>query len=1074
MKRKLNFYFLLIALTMYGFSYTQAQQSTVTKKGYDLTGTVSDPTGEPIVGANVVVKGETIGTITDIQGNFRLQVNASTVLTVSYIGFVSQNISINGKTALKIKLTEDAKMLDDIVIVGFGTQKKVNLTGAVGMVTAKELQARPIQNAVQALQGKVPGLNISMAGNGGELNATNSINIRGTGTIGQGSSGNPLVLIDGMEGNMSALNPQDIESVSVLKDAAASSIYGSRAPFGVILVTTKKGKAGRTTVNYNNSLRWSNPVKVPQMQNSVEFTRYFNDASINGSGNPLFDNTQVGRVNDYFNGILAATDVMPAHPTNGKWNYDLPNANVNWMNEYYRQWAPSQEHAASISGGNANWKYYASVNSLDQEGLMRYGTDKFSRLSTTVSLTGQLNKYVSVDLNSRFIRTNYNRATAMDGGFYLNVLRRARPTRPINDPNGLGAGDINYINQLQNGGMRTEENDWLYQQARITITPIKNWNIRAEFNSRTNTGFNHEDTKLTYAYNVDGVTPYRSALSLTNDYVYELGFKSNFVNPNIYTDYELNIDKHNFKLMAGFQSELYKQQLFSAKRNDMITTAIAELDKTTSATTELSGNRSDWATAGFFGRINYDYAAKYLLELNLRYDGTSRFRDEQRWGFFPSVSVGWNVANEAFWESMSQTIGQLKLRASYGELGNQNTNSWYPTYQTIPTSTAAGTWLVNGVKPNTADAPNLISSSLTWERVQSWNAGVDLGAFKNRLTASFDYYNRYTLNMVGPAPTLPVILGTSVPSINNTDLKTFGFELSLGWRDVVNGFSYGVQATLADSRTRILSYPNETNSIDAYRMNVVTDDIWGYETVGMAKTDDEMTAHLATMTNGAQNAIGSNWKAGDIMYADLNGDGKISAGARTMADHGDLMVIGNKKPRFMYGLNLDFAWKGIDLSMFWQGVGKRDYMPDTNNMVFWGATGDQWWSTALAEHLDYFRNDETNPLGVNTDAYYPRPLIGGAYGDKNHKYQTRYVQDASYLRLKNLQIGYTLPANISKYIGSTNLRIFLSGENLLTFTKLSSTLDPESIGIGGNGSSSSVGTVYPLSTVYSCGLSINF
>ena len=1074
MKERISFYFLLIAFAMCGLSTIQAQQSTVASKRLELTGTVSDEKGEPIVGANVIVKGESKGTITDIQGNFSLQVNATNTLTVSYIGFITQTIAVNGKTNLKIKLTEDAKMLDDVVIVGFGTQKKVNLTGAVGMVSSKELQARPIQNAVQALQGKIPGLNISTTGNGGELNATSSINVRGTGTIGQGSSGNPLVLIDGMEGNMSALNPQDIESVSVLKDAAASSIYGSRAPFGVILVTTKKGKAGRTTVNYNNSLRWSNPVKVPQMQNSVEFTRYFNDAAINGSGNPLFDNTQVGRVNDYFNAVLDPTDVMPAHPTNGKWNYDLPNANVNWMNEYYRQWAPSQEHAASISGGNASWKYYASVNSLDQDGLMRYGTDNFSRLSTTVSLNGQLNKYVSVDLSTRFIRTNYSRATAMDGGFYLNVLRRARPTRPIHDPNGLLAGDINYINQLENGGLHTEESDWLYQQGRITITPIKNWNIRAEFNYRTNTGFNHEDTKLTYAYNTDGLTPYRAALSLTNDYVYELGFKSNFVNPNIYTDYELNIDKHNFKLMAGFQSELYKQRMFTAKRNDMITTAITELDKTTSATTELSGSRSDWATAGFFGRINYDYAAKYLLELNLRYDGTSRFRNEQRWGFFPSVSVGWNVANEAFWESLSKTVGQLKIRASYGELGNQNTNSWYPTYQTIPTSTAAGSWLVNGVKPNTADAPNLISSSLTWERVQSWNAGVDLGAFKNRLTASFDYYNRYTLNMVGPAPTLPAILGTAVPSINNTDLKTFGFELSLGWRDVVNGFSYGVQATLADSRTRILSYPNETYSIDAYRINVITDDIWGYKTVGLAKTDEEMTAHLATMPNGAQNAIGTNWKAGDIMYADLNGDGKISAGARTEADHGDLMVIGNKKPRFMYGLNLDFAWKGIDLSMFWQGVGKRDYMPDTNNMVFWGATGDQWWSTALSEHLDYFRNDETNPLGVNLDAYYPRPLIGGAYGDKNHKYQTLYVQDASYLRLKNLQIGYTLPANITKYIGSTSLRVFLSGENLLTFTKLSSTLDPESIGIGGNGSSSSVGTVYPLSTVYSCGLSINF
>lgn len=1044
------------------------QKSTTQPK--KIKGTVKAVNGDPIIGANVVVQGTTIGCITDIDGNFILEVPSDGKLTISYIGYLAQDVSVTDKTSYNVVLKEDTEMLDEVVVVGFGTQKKINLTGAVGTVTAEDLKERPVQNVVQALQGKIPGLNISASGNVGELNSSPDINIRGMGTIGN-SSGAPLVLIDGMEGNMRELNPQDIENISVLKDAAASSIYGSRAPFGVILITTKKGKEGTIKVNYNNNFRWSTPVMVPESMNSIEHVYWMNDMAINSSGSAIFDAPYVQRVEDYFYGKLDPNDVMEAK-SDGRWNIDRPNANVDWYKEYYRDWSPSQEHTASITGGTEKWKYYASLNYLTQEGLMRHGTDTYDRFASTVSLIGQINKYVQVDLKTRFVRTDYDRATSMDGGFYLNMLRRARPTRSVYDPNGHYASEINYVNALDNGGRHNEQNDMLSQQATLLVTPLKNWNIRAEFNYRVNTGFTHEHAYKIYSYYADGVTRYQcTATGTSNDYVSESAFKSNYFAPNIYTDYTFDIQKHNFKVMAGFQSESYRQRYFSAKRSDLISEDVTELDKTTSQKDySINGNRDRWATAGVFGRVNYVYDDKYLAELNLRYDGSSRFRKDNRWNLFTSFSLGWNLIRENFMEFMQDHVQSLKLRGSYGELGNQNTILLYPTYQIIPTGTSNGSWLIDGMKPNTASAPELISTTLTWERIRNWNVGLDWGLFNNRLTGSFDYYQRSTLDMVGPAPTLPATLGTAVPQTNNTDLRTMGYELSIGWRDQIKDFSYGIQFTLADSRTKILDYPNEKQSIQSpYIAGRYTGEIWGYTTIGIAKSQEEMDAHLATLPNGGQNAIGSSWGAGDIMFADINGDGKVSSGAQTLNDPGDMKVIGNNTPRYMYGINVNLAWKGFDLSMFWQGIGKRDYMPPSDNMVFWGAGGGEWWSASLKPHLDYFRTADS-PLGENLDSYYPRPR----FWLPNSQSQTGYLQNAAYIRLKNLQIGYTLPHVFTQKVGIESCRLFLSGENLLTFTNLSETMDPESVGLGGNGATSTEGSVYPLSRVFSVGLSVNF
>ncbi len=1055
MKRILTVFFLLLLATG-----IQAQNKSV-------SGSVKDSEGHPLPGVTVVVKGTTTGTITDVDGVFALQVTPhAKILVFSFVGMKTQEIAIGNDNVFNISLEFSAIGLEEVVAVGFGTQKKINVTGAVATASAEDLEERPVANAVQALQGVIPGLNISNSGNGGELNATKSINIRGTGTIGAGSSGSPLVLIDGMEGDINTINPQDIENISVLKDAASSSIYGSRAPFGVILVTTKKGKAGKSRINYNNNFRFNTPVLLPDMQTSWEFVNYFDDASFNTSNSHLFTEEYKQLVYKTYIGELNPTDVAsPA--SSGKWNYDYPYGNVDWLKEYYKKWSPSQEHNFSISGGREGLTYYVSSNYMAQEGFMRYGTENYDRYSLTGKLSAKLSEKMKIDYSNRFIRADYARPTAMSSDFYNHILRRARPVRPIKDPNGYYMSDINYAQTMEEGGRQKEQNDRLTQQVRATLTPFKDWNIIGEMNVTTRNNWTHWDQQIVYShYADDPEKTYKALTSPNNEQVYEYSYKSTFLNPNVYTNYSKTIKEHTISGMLGFQAEQLKYRKMSAQRTDMTVNDLPVLDLTTNnENMSIMGQYQEWSTAGFFGRLNYDYKGKYLAEFNLRYDGTSRYRREQRWVWTPSASLGWNIAREDFWQSLVPDVGALKLRASYGQLANQNTTNWYPTYQTISTGTANGSWLVNGEKPNTASVPGLISQNLTWETIKTMNIGLDFGAFNNRLTGAFDYFQRKTENMVGPGIELPVTLGTSVPKTNNTDLKTFGWELEVQWRNKVRDFSYGVRLNISDSQTRILTYGNPTRSLSKYREGELIGDIYGYTTIGIAKTDEEMNDHLASLPEGGQSALGSNWVAGDIMYADINGDGKIDNGSNTMDDMGDLKKLGNKTPRFRTGITLDAAWKGFDMRMFWQGVLKRDFDPGESSMVFWGVVNNQWWSTAFTDHLDYFRDDADHPLGQNIDSYYPRPL----FNRKNQKAQTRYLQDASYMRLKNLQIGYTLPQMWVRKIALENVRLYVSGENLLTFTGLSKTMDPETAGIGKQG-----GTVYPLSRTYSFGLSINF
>lgn len=1029
----------------------------MTQQDGTCTGVIKDTTGETVIGASVVIKGTTNGTITDFDGKFSLSgANKGDVIQISFVGYVTQEVVWDGKP-LNVILKDDTQTLEEVVVVGFGTQKKVNLTGAVSTVGAKELASRPVNSVTDALQGTVAGMNFSTSSSGGTLNASKDINIRGIGSIGKGSSTSPLVLIDGMEGDLNSLNPQDIENISVLKDASASSIYGSRASGGVILVTTKGGKAGKTVVNYNNSFRFNSPLNMPEMMDSYSWATYMNYASEYGGSGTWFSPEKLQ--------AIKAAQSDPSMKTmfansNNRWeiwdnNALLPIANTDWLKEHFGN-SFSHEHTLSINGGSDKMRYYFSANYLNQDGILRHGDDNQQRYAVTAKIDSDITSWLKMTYSARFTRTDYQAPTVMVNGtdeFYHNMCRYW-PIIPTVDPNGHYVAE-SYIERMQNGGMYKSQKDILAQQLAFRLTPLKGLVINAELNYRINNDNDHTDWQTTYGYNVDN-QPFVDFNA--NSSVKEYNLKSNYFNPNIFAEYSHSLADHNFKVMAGFQSEWFRNRDIEAQQNGIIA-GLPTLN-TTGENPTAKGGYNTWTTAGFFGRLNYDYKGRYLLEANIRYDGSSRFLRENRWNWFPSFSAGWNIAQEKFWENLSHVVNTLKLRASWGELGNQNTDNWYPFYPTMAFKTNYGNWLVNGKKPNIAEQAPLVSALLTWERSRTWEIGLDWGAFNNRLTGSFGYFQRKTYDMVGPAMELPDVLGAKEPNTNNLDMTSRGWDLQISWRDMIRDFSYGVSLTLSDNQVTIDKYPNPSKDLrQTYYDGAKLGEIWGYTTVGIAGSQEEMDKHLA---NNDQSFLGSNWTAGDVMYKDLNGDGKVDNGEYTADNHGDLTIIGNSTPRYNFGLNLDAAWKGFDLKLFFQGTLKRDYM--AGSATFWGATNQgKWQSLGFKAHSDYWTPE-------NKGAYYPRPSFEQT--DRNTKNQTRYLQNAAYARLKNVTLGYTLPKSLTEKFYVENLRFFVSAENLFTITNFTDIADPELIGAGyGDGN---LGKTYPLSKTVSFGLSVTF
>lgn len=1041
------------------------------QKGYaqtSVSGTVCDAAGAPIPGVAVIVSsGEgRIGTSTDARGVYRIDPGQGKTLTFSSIGYVSKSVDILGRSVIDVTLEDDLKLLDESVVVGFATQRKVNVTGAVATLKSDKLENVPVNNPVLALQGQIPGLSIKQTS--GQMSKQATITLRGQGTIGQGSSGSVLVLIDGMEGDLYTLNAQDIENISVLKDAAASSIYGSRAPFGVILVTTKNGRQGKTQINYNNSFRFNTPVNLPHSADSYSWALYFNDCANNDGNADDIGAARLQRIKDYQDGVISYNTI----PVGNQWGtaYTEGNDNIDYYDVFYKDVSMSQEHNVSISGGDARTNWYISGNYLKDDGLFRFENqdlDGSDRLSVFGKLETRAYDWLKIGFSSRFIRDGYHEPTALSDDTLWYFGQYLWPVAPLYDPNGNLFNDLAL--RFSRGGQRTISNTTSATQFNFEITPLKGWRIVGDLNYRYRSYFNKVVDKEVWQTCIDGVSK-GSSWDYHTGVASDVG-RNQYINTNLYTDYETHIGDHYFKAMGGVQAESYDILTTFAKREGLIVPEMPWIDATSGmydgeeVSPVVGGGASEWRTLGFFGRLNYNYKEKYLVEANLRYDGSSRFAAGRRWGLFPSLSLGWNMAKEPFFADAVSDIQTLKLRLSYGSLGNQNTTSWYPTYSIMNFASSSGAWLIDGKKQNIAWPASLISSSLTWETVKTWNAGLDVAAFDGRLSAALDLYVRKTEDMVGPADELPVILGTSVPYTNNTDMKTRGFDFEISWNDRAFGeLDYGVRFVLSDAVTEITKYSNPSKTLGTYYNGMKLGDFWGYETVGIARTDEEMLDHLISLPNGGQNAIGANWQAGDIMYKDLNGDGKIDAGSWTTEDHGDQRVIGNMTPRFNYGLDLNFAWRGIDLRVFLQGVGKRDFFQ--HGKYFFGSCGwSKWGTMVLKQHLDYFRDDPESPLGLNTDSYYPRPYFDT---EKNVQWQTGYVQDASYLRLKNLQVGYTIPGSFTRKFGVEKLRLYFSGENLATFTRMTDLFDPETVG------ENETGNVYPLSKTWSCGLSVTF
>lgn len=1020
-------------------------------------GVVTDTTGETVIGASVVVKGTTNGTITGLDGDFSLSgVTKGSILVVSFVGYQNTEVKWNGQP-LTIVLKEDTKVLDEVVVVGYGTQKKANLSGAVAAVDGKVLQDRPITNIGQGLQGVVPNLNITM-NNGGAPGATSSFNIRGNTSL---NGGSPLVLVDNVQMDANLVNPDDIESISVLKDAASASIYGARAAYGVILITTKKGKkSDKPTVSLSATGYWQSPALTFHNVNSMQYLTMMDEAYQNDGGSGHYFKSQVYQyAEDYFNGKYDSPVFFDTAYDTYKYGYC---GNTDWWDELYKT-SFSQIYTANISGGNDRTTYYASVSMNDQGGILKAGDDKYNKYNANVNISSNITKWLNVSAKIAHTYTDElhptGGTTAMNSTAYSGLSSYSgmmkgdlSPLMPVKHPDGHYAGQGSYTNPVaimeQGGNAQYKQND-LWMTGAVKITPIKGLVINADYTWNFYGKSSNQHVQNFYDYTaVPGTENYYpwtnpSSVTVTNNDDYYNAF-------NAFAEYTFFLkEKHNFKVMVGYNQENKHKKYHYAGRKNLIDSSNPSLNLAY-GDMAMNGSETHWSVNGFFARINYDYKGKYLLELNGRYDGSSKFPHGDRYAFFPSASVAWRVSEEKFWEPIRGWFDNFKLRASYGSLGNQALDESrygnFPYLATYGINTKYGA-LLNGTRPVAVSVPGLVSASFTWETVNQIDFGFDASFFGGRLNTSFDWYRRNTKDMLTAGQALPAVLGTSVPQENAADMKTVGWEVSLEWNDrLSNGFGYHIKGVLSDYQASITKFSNPTKLLGTHYVGEKLNEIWGYVSNGLFQSDEDAKAADQSYLSGGS------WGAGDVKYEDLNNDGKIDIGKNTLDDSGDRKIIGNSTPRYSYGITAGFDYKGFDFEMFWQGIGKRDYW--LGGSQFWGFTDE--WCTPLTSSLDYWTED-------NRDAYFPRLHHYGVNGG-NHQVSTRYLQNAAYLRLKNVVLGYTIPRSITEKVKISRLRVFVQGENLLTFTPLIDSYDPETLN----------NMTYPINKKISVGLNLTF
>lgn len=1044
MKKAISFFMLCLFGLMVSLE-ANGQQKTI-------TGTVIDDQGFELPGITIIIKGTTKGTITDMDGNYILpDVSPEETLVFSFIGMATQEVLVGNQTTINISMASESFGLDEVVAVGYGTQKRVNLTGAVGIADGEVLESRPIATIGQGLQGVLPGLNITLPS--GDPTADVDFNIRGYESI---NGGSPLILVDNVPMDLNQLNPNDIESISVLKDAASAAIYGARAAFGVILVTTKKGTKGKTRVTLSTEQTITSPIYLIDPVTDP-YTYMSNQNKIDMLN---------GGVGTYNADRLADALAYSKNPTDeNAWSVRDNKLFYNGFNDYQDKvvtnQANQQKYDLSVSGASEDASYYTSFGYLSKDGYLANDdkNQKFERFNALLRVDYKINDWFSLD--SKIVYTNTSNDTPHTYAFdaSINSINRMSPIEPLLFPDldyyntpgdredyepfiGKAFGNRNTLPYIENGSRDTwtKHDAWFTQG--LTVTPFEGFVLKGDFSY--NAKFQSVENVASKIDVIAGDT-FSQGIDLTNlSLGNSFSGNDNIVNRTQYEQYfaynvygEYTYDKlhnHFFKGMVGFNQEELQTRRLYGQAYSLITPGIIDIGATT-GDQKVEGGRAHYALRGAFFRLNYDFKGKYLFEVNGRYDGTSRFPKDDRFGFFPSFSAGWRISEESFMDFTSNWMSNLKFRASYGELGNQiytedNEQNYYPYVPSLGSSTADYT-LGMGQLP-IVSAAGLVSPTLTWESVNTRNIGLDASFLNGKLDLTADMYVRETKDMLLRV-SLPDILGADEPLENGADLETKGWELAVNWRDRIGPeWKYSVAFNLSDNQTEITKFAGENPSINGFYEGKKIGEIWGFQSVGLFESD------AAAAAAPSQTAInGGAWKAGDMQYANLNDDDVIDRGTQSINsetgefDAGDLKVIGNNTARYNFGFTPRVEYKAISLSMFFQGTLKRDYYPSIEpHAAFWPYNGD-------LVTTDFINNSwsEEKP-----NTYFARPR---SVDTRNIQRQTRYLQNAAYVRLKNVTVNYNLPENFIAKVGLSNASVYVSGQNLWEATGMRSTLDPE-------------------------------
>lgn len=1023
--------------------------------------TVVDPQGQPVVGAVVVRKGTTDGKTTDADGVATLSVPSGAELEIRFAGLKPQVVNVRDLKEIAVQMETDAQVADEVVVVGYGTQKKINVSGSVAVAPTEMLKSRSTTNVLSSLQGTVANLNISTSS--GAIDEVPDINLRGMTTISGGSTA-PLIVIDGVPATtteFARLNSQDIESISVLKDPSTAAIYGSRAAFGAIVVTTKRG-SGRLKVDYSSGYSFRSLGRLPEVVTDPEQVMTYASIFAKGWYSQLYSDEEILYAQNHKKDPVK----YPAQYVDDN-GYFKNLGETDWFHEIYDNLGFQTTQNLTLSGSAKDAKgktvsYLLSGQYVNVNGMLRKGNDKFNQYNFRTKVDYEATKWLKIGNNTSFSDFTYDEPTNVanhgDGSFFHNVNRTRSLETVYNLDGSYTLQGAKMVGRLENGGRTTDRTQRFNTIFTAQATIFKDiWTINADAAfQKYNYRQSQWDAPVYYRNRQDGGDILSGYPSKT--YAYNYDTYSQNTTYNIYTNYNQTFnEKHNLSATVGFNQESYETDNLWLQRDDLISSSLPTLDLATGEKT-VGQSISEWATRGAFARIGYIYDNKYIFEVNGRYDGTSRFRHDDRFVFNPSGSLAWLISEEKFFEKAKKTINLLKLRASYGTVGNQNVG----TYAYIPTMSSGTTSsILDGEQQVYVWAPGLVSSSLTWEQVRTLDVGAEINFFNNRLQLSGGWFRSWTEGMLTTGKVLPSVLGTSEPDENAADLRTEGWEINVKWQDQFmlgrHPFRYDIGFVLGDATSKITKFDNPTGTLSSYYEGYEMGEIWGYVTEGFFQSEEEIRNH-ADQTPVLSYPGTRGQGVGDIKFKDLDGDGEISTGKNTLSDPGDRKIIGNSRPHYNYSITVGAEWAGIDLRLYFQGVGQRDYYPSTSNHYFWGMYA-QPWANLMVDNLDYWTPE-------NPDAYFPTPKSYAAEtsGKELGATQTRYLQDAGYCRLKNITIGYTFPNKWMEKIGIRNLRVYFSGENLITWTKLHKSLDPEGLD----------GLVYPYQKTYSFGLNLSF